>query len=54
MRMLKHGGEQLRVERISKGRQCRKEQKEDQICNEEDHGDDLEPMPVVGQLMAHD
>ena len=54
MRMPKHGWEDLRVHGIPQTRNEREEEEEHQVQHEEDLGNDLEPVSVVGQLVQQD
>ena len=52
--MAENSGENVRVERIAQdGDECEK-QEEEEVESEEDVGDYIEPVGVVGELMQHD
>ena len=52
--MAKHGGKDLRIENVPQARHKGEEEKEGEVEDEENDGNDLEPVSIVRQLMEQD
>jgi hypothetical protein len=54
MRMTKHGREDLRIENVAQARYQGEEEEKSEVEDEENDGDDLEPVYIVGKLVEQD
>ena len=54
MRVAHHSGPDLGVDDIAQGGDKAEEEEQGDVQHEDDYRDELQPVPVVGQLVQHD